>query len=77
MVNRGGEYALSFFVILYVAQLTKKGGMKNGDIIVGINGKPVTNIQDYMFRLNQLKAGDIISVSVIRNGTPVELIINL
>jgi len=55
----------------------EKGGMKNGDIIVGINGKPVTNIQDYMFRLNQLKAGDIVNVSVLRQGKPVELIINL
>jgi S1-C subfamily serine protease len=55
----------------------EKGGMKNGDIIIGINGKPVTNIQDYMFRLNQLKAGDIVNVSVNRNGVPIELIINL
>jgi len=51
--------------------------IENGDIIVGINGKPVTNIQDYMFRLNQLKAGDIVNVSVLRQGKPVELIINL
>jgi Zn-dependent M28 family amino/carboxypeptidase len=55
----------------------EKGGMKNGDIIVGINGGAVTNIQDYMFRLNQLKAGDIVKVNVNRNGKIVELIINL
>ena len=55
----------------------EKGGMKNGDVIVGINGKPVTNIQDYMFRLNQLKAGDIVAVSVLRKGVLVELIVNL
>ena len=51
--------------------------MKNGDIIIGINDKPVTNIQDYMFRLNQLKAGDIIIVKVLRNGNPVELTIKI
>ena len=32
------------------------GGMKKGDIITAINGKPVNNIQDYMFRLGQSQA---------------------
>ena len=27
------------------------GGMQKGDIITFINGKPVNNIQDYMFRM--------------------------
>jgi len=55
----------------------EKGGLKNGDIIVGINGKPVTNIQDYMFRLNQLKAKDIVGVTVLRKGEKIELVVNL
>jgi len=55
----------------------EKGGVKNGDVIVGINGKPVTNIQDYMFRLNQLKAGDIVGVTVLRKGEKIDLIVNL
>ena len=55
----------------------EKGGLKNGDIIVAINGKPVTNIQDYMFRLNQLKAKDIVGVTVLRKGEKLELVVNL
>ena len=33
------------------------GGMQKGDIIIFINGKPVNNIEDYMFRMGQLKHG--------------------
>jgi len=43
------------------------GGMQKGDIITFINGKPVNNIQDYMFRMGQLKHGQTISVEVLRN----------
>jgi len=53
------------------------GGMKKGDIITSINGKPVNNIQDYMFRMNQLKHGETISVEVLRNNQKVVLIIQL
>lgn len=53
------------------------GGMKKGDIIISINGKPVNNIQDYMFRLNQLKHGETISVEVMRDSQKVVLIIQL
>jgi len=53
------------------------GGMKKGDIIISINGKSVNNIQDYMFRMNQLKFGETISIEVIRNGKIEVLLIQL
>jgi hypothetical protein len=53
------------------------GGMKKGDIITFINGKPVTNIQDYMYRMGQLKHGQTISVEVLRNGKTEVLLIQL
>ncbi len=53
------------------------GGMKNGDIITAINGKPVNNIQDYMFRLNQLKQGQTINVEILRNNRKEVLLIQL
>jgi hypothetical protein len=53
------------------------GGMQKGDIITFINGKPVNNIQDYMFRMGQLKHGATISVEVLRNDKKVVLLIQL
>jgi aminopeptidase YwaD len=53
------------------------GGMKKGDIIISIEGKTVNNIQDYMFRMSQLKHGQRISVEVLRNGTKILLLIQL
>lgn len=53
------------------------GGMKKGDIITAINGKPVNNIQDYMFRMGQLKRGQTISVEVLRNDKKEVLLIQL
>jgi len=53
------------------------GGMKKGDIIISINGKSVNNIQDYMFRLNQLKRGETINVEVLRGSKKEVLIIQL
>jgi aminopeptidase YwaD len=53
------------------------GGMKKGDIITSINGKSVNNIQDYMFRMGQLKHGETISVEVLRNGGKLVLLIQL
>ena len=53
------------------------GGMKKGDIIVAVDNKPVSNIEDYMFRLSQLKPGQTITVDVMRNGVREVLIIQL
>lgn len=53
------------------------GGMKNGDIIVAIEGKPVGNIYDYMFRLSKLKFGQTITVEVLRDGEKKVLLIQL
>jgi aminopeptidase YwaD len=53
------------------------GGMQKGDIIIFINGKQVNNIEDYMFRMGQLKHGETISVEVLRNDKKVVLLIQL
>jgi aminopeptidase YwaD len=53
------------------------GGMQKGDIIQVIDGKTVNNIQDYMFRMSQLKHGQTISVEVLRNDKKVVLLIQL
>ena len=53
------------------------GGMQKGDIIKSINGKPVNNIEDYMYRLNQLKQGETVNVEILRDGKTELLLIQL
>jgi Zn-dependent M28 family amino/carboxypeptidase len=53
------------------------GGMVKGDVIVAIEDKPVNNIEDYMFRLSQLKPGQTITVEVIRDEKRELLLIQL
>jgi aminopeptidase YwaD len=54
-----------------------KGGMLKGDVIVAMNGKTVTNINDYMYRLKELQKGQTVNVDVIRGGQKVVLLIQL
>jgi aminopeptidase YwaD len=53
------------------------GGMRSGDVITAINGKPVGDVYEYMHRLAELKAGQIIEVEVLRGGSKETLIIQL
>lgn len=52
-------------------------GVKKGDRIIAINGLPVTNIYEYMSRLNKLEAGTTVNVDVIRNDKKIILLVNL
>ena len=53
------------------------GGIKKGDIIIAIEGKEVTNIYDYMARMNKLDFGQTITVDVIRDGEKQVFLIQL
>ncbi|MEW6511912.1 MAG: M20/M25/M40 family metallo-hydrolase [Bacteroidota bacterium] len=46
----------------------EKAGMKAGDVIVKMGGKKIMNIYDYMGMLGELKAGDMVTVEVLRDG---------
>ncbi|MGC9471841.1 MAG: M28 family peptidase [Bacteroidales bacterium] len=52
-------------------------GMQDGDIITAVNGKPVMNIDDYMFRLSQLKPGQTVPVEIKRGDEVHVLLIQL
>jgi S1-C subfamily serine protease len=54
-----------------------KGGMKKGDMIMALDGKPVNNVYDYMFRLQKLKRGQLVIVTIGRDGKNIDLLIQL
>jgi len=53
------------------------GGMKKGDIILAIDGKPVNNVYDYMFRLQKVNRGQLIIVTIRRDDKQFDLLIQL
>ena len=51
--------------------------MKKGDIIVGMDGKPVKDIYEYMNRLSDFKVGQRITVEVLRGEEKIILLVEL
>jgi hypothetical protein len=54
-----------------------KAGMKNGDIIVAIDGREISDIYDYMDRLSEFQPGQTITVEVIREKEHQVLMVQL
>jgi len=52
-------------------------GLLKGDVITALNGKPVTNIYEYMDRMKTFTVGQTISVDVTRNNTLLVFLIQL
>ncbi|WP_456455861.1 DegQ family serine endoprotease [Thermovibrio sp.] len=46
----------------------QKGGLKSGDIIVEYNGKPVKNVSDLQLKVINTKPGEVVKITVVRNG---------
>lgn len=51
----------------------EKAGLKAGDILIGMGGKKIMNIYDYMGMLGELKAGDEVVLEVNRDGKVIQL----
>jgi S1-C subfamily serine protease len=51
----------------------EKGGLKDGDVIVEIGGKPVKNVGGYMTAMSTQKAGTATDVVVMRKGMKMTL----
>ena len=54
-----------------------RGNIKKGDVIVGIAGKEVRNIYEYMARMTNVRPGQTINVDIIRDGEKKVLIIQI
>lgn len=52
-------------------------GMKKGDVIIAMEGKPVNGVYEYMNRLSEFKEGQRISVEVMRGEEKLVLIVEL
>jgi len=50
-----------------------KAGLRGGDLIVELAGRPIENIYDYTYGLNAVKVGEPVTVVVERAGARLEL----
>ena len=54
-----------------------RAGMKKGDVITAMEGKPVTDIYEYMNRLADFSPGQRISIEILRDGDKEIVIVEL
>jgi len=54
-----------------------KAGLKQGDLLVEFDGKPIQNLYDFTYALNAKKIGDVVVVVVKRNGQDVKVQVTL
>lgn len=52
-------------------------GLVSGDVITEVNGRPVAEISDYRDLLAELADASSVSVSLERNGEPMNITINM
>lgn len=46
----------------------EKGGVKVGDIIIGLNGKPVTSLRELLRRVAAVEVGATVEIQLLRDG---------
>jgi Do/DeqQ family serine protease len=49
-----------------------EAGVKEGDVILSLNGLPITNAEAFNFRIGTAQAGDTMPLMLYRNGAPLE-----
>jgi S1-C subfamily serine protease len=53
------------------------GATVPGDIIIALGGRPVSSLDQILEALEQHRPGDIVTLSLVRDGKPVELLVTL
>lgn len=55
----------------------EKGGVRGGDVIVSLEGKPLRSVEDLFFELRRRKPGDEVTLTVVRDGERRQLQVTL
>ena len=63
--------------IVVAGKSAHNAGIRSGDIIQEIDGKPVTNMDDYMQRLSELEPDTTVPVKVLRNEETITFQVHL
>ena len=70
---KDGRTSGAFIYSLFKDSPAEKGGLKPGDIVIGINGKSITNQSELLHSVGVLPAGEKANFSIVRNGKQINL----
>ncbi len=62
---------------VYKGGSADKAGLQPEDIIIEVNGEPVRDEMDLIFAVNDSKKGDVLQLTIIRNGSEKKLSLEL
>ena len=54
-----------------------RAGLRGGDVLVSFGGVPIKTLYDFTFALREKKPGDRVEVTVLRNGKPLTVTVEL
>jgi membrane-associated protease RseP (regulator of RpoE activity) len=54
-----------------------KAGLKGGDVLVQFGDKPIKNLYDFTDALRRSRVGDVVEVTVLRDGKPMKVSVTL
>ena len=54
-----------------------KAGLKAGDVLVQFGDKPIMNLYDFTDALRRSKVGDVVDVTVLRDGKELKVVVKL
>ena len=54
-----------------------KAGLRGGDVLVQFGDKPIKNLYDFTDALRRSKVGDVVEVTVLRDGKPMTVSVKL
>ncbi|RMF04265.1 MAG: PDZ domain-containing protein, partial [Bacteroidetes bacterium] len=68
--DKSNDSAIGVMITTVCNSSAEELGLQNGDIIMALNGQPMIDWHDITIALNQLNAGDPITIDYTRNGQP-------
>ena len=55
----------------------EQAGLRRGDVLISFGGAAIANMQDFAFQLRSRKPGDVVKVTVLRDGQEVNADVTL
>lgn len=62
---------------VYEGTPAQQGGLKEGDVITGLNGKPIPNTDSFTKSIVRTRPSTVVELDVVREGKPLKLKVKL